>query len=64
MNRFKQLLRRLLLIVLIILASVGIGLSGGIPIPTVSKRREKSEINNEHVDKEEKTEKASAELRG
>ncbi len=60
MNRFKQFLRRLLFIALIILASLGVGLSGGIPVPKIGKRRDKSEINNESVEKEEKT---SVELR-
>ena len=46
------------------LAGVGVGLSGGIPIPRIGKKRGKSEINNESVDQEDKIEKASAELRG
>jgi len=53
MKRFKQLLRRLLLICLIVLASIGIGLSGGVPIPSFGKREEKQEINNEEFSEEE-----------
>lgn len=53
MNRFKLFLRRLLLICLIVLASVGIGLSGGIPIPSFGKREDKQEITNESVESEE-----------
>lgn len=64
MNRFKQILRRLLFIALILLAGIGVGLSGGIPIPNIGKRKDKSEINNESVEKEAETEKAAAELRG
>jgi len=64
MNRFKQLLRRLLFIALLLLAGLGVGLSGGIPIPNIGKRRDKSEINNESVETEAAiTKKASAELR-
>jgi len=65
MNRFKKILKRLLLIALILLAGVGVGLSGGAPIPNIGKRRDKSEINKESVESEATiTTKASAELRG
>lgn len=65
MNRFKKILKRLLLIALILLAGVGVGLSGGVPIPNIGKRRDKSEINKESVESEATiTTKASAELRG
>ncbi len=64
MNRFTKMGRRLLLIALILLAGVGVGLSGGVPIPRIGKKRDKSAINNESVNKEGKIEKASAELRG
>ncbi|GEM_PF-4628851 len=64
MNRFKQILKRLLLIALILLAGLGVGLSGGIPIPNIGKRRDKSEINNESVEAEATTTKVTAALRG
>ena len=65
MNRFKKILKRLLLIALILLAGVGVGLSGGVPIPNIGKRRDKSEINKESIESEATiTTKASAELRG
>ena len=64
MNRFKQLLRRLLFIALILLAGLGVGLSGGIPIPNIGKRRDKSEINKASVEAETATKKVAAELRG
>lgn len=64
MNRFTKVLRRLLLITLILLAGIGVGLSGGMPIPKTGKKRDKSEINNESVDQEDNIKKASAELHG
>ena len=65
MKRFKLILRRLLLISLIVLASVGIGLSGGIPIPSFGKREDKQEINNEAVEiDEEESSMPSAEIKG
>ena len=53
MNRIKQVLRRLLLICLIVLAGVGIGLSGGVPLPNFGKREDKQEITNESVEVQE-----------
>ena len=64
MNRFTKIGRRLLLIALIGLAGIGVGLSGGMPIPRIGKKRDKSAINNESVNQEANIEKASAELRG
>lgn len=65
MNRFKLLLRRFLLICLIVLASIGIGLTGGIPIPSFGKREDKQEINNEVLDATEEAEEMSvAEVKG
>jgi len=65
MNRFKLLLRRFLLICLIVLASIGIGLTGGIPIPSFGKREDKQEINNEGLDAaEEEQEMPATEIKG
>ena len=64
MNRFKLLLRRFLLICLIVLASIGIGLTGGIPIPSFGKREDKQEINNEALDAAEDDKMPAAEIRG
>jgi len=64
MNRFKLLLRRFLLICLIVLASIGIGLTGGIPIPSFGKREDKQEINNEVLDAEEDKEMPAVEING
>lgn len=58
-------MRRLLLICLIVLASIGIGLTGGIPIPSFGKREDKQEINNEVLDvAEENREIPAAEVKG
>ncbi|MCB0705762.1 MAG: hypothetical protein KDC34_10655 [Saprospiraceae bacterium] len=56
MERFKKLMRLLLLVILIVLASLGIGIAGGIPIPTSKKSQQPIEINAELIDKKkEKT---------
>lgn len=52
MNTFKRKLRQIGFIVLIILASVGVGLTGGIPIPKTSRKKETHEIAVEKVDEE------------
>jgi len=63
MNRFKRLLRRLLLICLIVLASIGIGLTGGIPIPSFGKREDKQEINKEVLEAAEEDEESNKRLK-
>jgi len=55
MKKIKKALRLFLWICLILLAGIGIGLSGGVPIPTNNARKDKSEINNEMVEEEEDT---------
>jgi len=53
MNNFKRTLRLLGLIVLLILASVGMGIGGAMPIPTNNRRQEIIEIQ---MDSEESLE--------
>ena len=53
-------IRLLVLICLIVLAGVGIGMSGGIPIPTSNKRQETLEVNDELM--EPKTEASNLKL--
>lgn len=54
-----------MLICLIVLASIGIGLAGGIPIPNSGKREPKQEINNEALEATEEEEEISvAEIKG
>ena len=53
-------IRLLVLICLIVLAGVGIGMSGGIPIPTSNKRQETLEVNDELM--ESKTEASNLKL--
>jgi len=58
MNKFKRTLRRFAFILLIILAAVGVGIVGGIPIPSNGRKKETAEIVTEQVD-DEATEKLS-----
>jgi hypothetical protein len=55
MERFKKFIRISFFILLIVLASLGVGLSGGVPIPFSNKRRQESEIKIELI-KEDKDE--------
>lgn len=55
MERFKKFVRISFFILLIVLASLGVGLSGGVPIPFSNKRRQESEIKIE-LKKEDKDE--------
>ena len=55
MVRFKKFVRISFFILLIVLASLGVGLSGGVPIPFSNKRRQESEIKIELI-KEDKDE--------
>lgn len=50
MESFKKALRLIILILLIVLASVGIGMSGGVPLPNQSVRRDKEEAETELVE--------------
>ena len=40
-------------ICLLVLASFGVGLSGGVPIPQVNKKKDPAEITDEQVDEEQ-----------
>lgn len=50
MKRIKRTLRLLGLIILMILASVGIGIGGGAPIPQIKRRDDPIEIQDELVE--------------
>ncbi len=50
MKRFKKTLRLLGFILLIVLASVGIGLGGGVPIPPANKKKDTIEIKVEMLE--------------
>lgn len=43
MRKIKQALKLLALICLIVLAGIGIGLSGGVPLPTRARRNSEKE---------------------
>ena len=53
MKRFKKILKLLGLVCLIVLASVGIGITGGIPIPSSKKKENNIEIKIELVESTE-----------
>lgn len=56
MKSFKKILRLSGLVLLIVLASIGIGLAGVVPIPTSTKKEDTIEIKVELVEShEEKT---------
>lgn len=40
-------------ICLLVLASFGIGLSGGVPIPNINKKKDPAEVTDEQVDEEQ-----------
>lgn len=53
METFKRNLRRLGFILLIVLASVGVGLSGGVPIKSSGRSKQESVIEVELVEEKE-----------
>ncbi|MDF1697693.1 MAG: hypothetical protein P1U56_17740 [Saprospiraceae bacterium] len=57
MKKFKKVVKLFLLVLLIFLATIGIGISGGIPINFSKKRRLPAEVSIELIEpKEEDTE--------
>lgn len=50
MKKLKRMLKLLAFICLIVLAGFGIGLSGGVPIPPASKKKDPVEVNDELVE--------------
>lgn len=53
MRSLKKAIRLLWLVFLIVLASVGIGLGGAVPIPRATKKEDIIELNIELVESEE-----------
>lgn len=49
----KRRLRRFALIWLMVLATVGIGIGGGVPIPMVSKKEDEPTVKIEMVDNQD-----------
>jgi len=54
MNRIKKIARLLAFICLIILAGIGIGISGGVPLPLSKNRRESEKENIELIENQDK----------
>jgi hypothetical protein len=53
MKFFKKLMRMVVLIFLILLATVGVGLSGGIPTPPAGRKDNTIEIRTEMEEEDE-----------
>ena len=53
MERVKRALRLFVFICLIVLASIGVGLSGGIPIPMSNSRKDTEKENIELIENQE-----------
>jgi len=53
MKKIKRLARLLVLICLIVLASIGIGMSGGIPLSSFKSREDSKKDNIELIEKED-----------
>ena len=53
MERFKNILKLSALVLLIVLASVGIGMAGGVPIPSSNKRKDSTDLKIELVESDE-----------
>jgi hypothetical protein len=56
MQRFKRTIRVLGLVLLMLLASMGVGLSGGVPLSRSSKENDLIEIRQELTDQKEEEE--------
>lgn len=55
MKNFKRTIRLILFVCLIVLAALGIGLSGGVPLPFSNKRKDTPDINIELVESEDES---------
>jgi len=53
MSRIKKAARLFAFICLIVLAGIGIGMSGGVPIPSIKNRKETEKENVELLEEQE-----------
>jgi hypothetical protein len=53
MKKLKRMLKLFAFICLLVLASFGIGLSGGVPIPPINKKKDPAEVTDEQVDEKQ-----------
>ncbi len=54
MKKIKKALRVLAFICLLLLAGIGVGISGGVPIPLTKNRRDSEKENIELIESEDK----------
>jgi len=64
MKKFKRILRLSGLICLIILASVGMGIGGAVPIPMANKKEDTIELIVESSDDDDEAELNELEIKG
>lgn len=65
MKKIKKALRLLVFVCLIVLAGIGIGISGGVPIPLSKNRRDSEKENIELIDKQsEKSDSEQYQVKG
>ena len=65
MKRFKKITRQFLFICLIILACVGVGISGGVPIPFSRNKRDSEKDKIELIEnQEEESDSIKDEIKG
>jgi len=53
MNRIKRAIRLFAFVCLIVLASIGVGLSGGVPLPSFSSKRESEKEDIELIENQD-----------
>lgn len=65
MSRIKKTARLFAFICLIVLAGIGIGISGGVPIPNLKKRRESEKENMELIEnQDQKSDAQKSQIKG
>lgn len=55
MIKLKRIARAILFVILIVLAGLGVGLSGGVPIPSIVKRKDAEKENIELIESKEES---------
>ncbi|MCU4175800.1 hypothetical protein [Carboxylicivirga sp. N1Y90] len=63
MTNYKKVLRVVALVLLILLATLGIGISGGIPVSSSGKKEDTIEVKSELLDNKEESEETVLEVK-